>query len=125
MDFVQAIGHCFHNYVSGHGRASRSEYWYFALFVAIMSIVAAILDHAMFPLMDKGPFGLIVSLGLLLPSWAVAIRRLHDLDRTGWWVLIAFTLIGLVVLLVWYCLRGTQGPNRFGPDPLATPPGSA
>ncbi|RDV01146.1 DUF805 domain-containing protein [Undibacter mobilis] len=120
MDFVQAISHCFHNYVSGRGRAARSEYWYFALFVALMNVIAVIMDTAMFPLMETGPFSLIVSLGLLLPSWAVAIRRLHDLDRTGWWVLIAFTIIGLLLLLVWFCLRGTQGPNRFGPDPLAT-----
>jgi len=125
MDFVQAIGHCFHYYVSGHGRAARSEYWYFALFVALMTIMAAILDAAMFPLMETGPFSLIVSLGLLLPSWAVAIRRLHDLDRTGWWVLIAFTIIGILLLIVWFCLRGTQGSNRFGPDPLATPPAQA
>jgi len=122
MDFVQAIGHCFHYYVSGHGRATRSEYWYWTLFAVLMTLFAAIIDAAMFPLMETGPFSLIVSLGLLLPSWAVAIRRLHDLDRTGWWVLIAFTGIGIILLIVWFCLRGTQGPNRFGPDPLATPP---
>ncbi|MFA6265260.1 MAG: DUF805 domain-containing protein [Pseudolabrys sp.] len=119
MDFVQAISHCIHKYVSGGGRASRSEYWYFTLFIVILSIVASILDAAMFPLMDAGPFNLIVSLGLFLPSWAVAIRRLHDIDRTGWWMLIAFTVIGIILLLIWFCMRGTQGDNRYGPDPLA------
>lgn len=125
MDFVQAIGHCFHYYVSGRGRAARSEYWYFALFTLLLSLAAMIMDMAMFPLMDTGPFSVIINLGLFLPSWAVAIRRLHDLDRTGWWMLIAFTGVGIILLLVWFCLRGTTGDNRFGPDPLANQPASA
>jgi len=118
MDFVQAISHGFHKYVSGEGRAPRSEYWYWTLFTVLLMLFAAIMDVAMFPLMDTGPFSMIVSLGLLLPSWAVAIRRLHDLDRSGWWVLIAFTIIGIVLLLIWFCMRGTMGPNRFGADRL-------
>jgi uncharacterized membrane protein YhaH (DUF805 family) len=65
-----------------------------------------------------GFVGLVVSLALLLPSIAVAIRRLHDLDRTGWWLLLAFTGIGAIVLLVWDCMKGTTGSNRFGADPL-------
>ena len=65
-----------------------------------------------------GFVGLVVSLALLLPSIAVAIRRLHDLDRTGWWFLLVFTGIGAIVLLVWDCMKGTTGPNRFGTDPL-------
>jgi len=55
---------------------------------------------------------------LLLPGIAVAARRLHDLDRTGWWLLIAFTGIGIILLIVWDCMKGTTGPNRFGADPL-------
>jgi uncharacterized membrane protein YhaH (DUF805 family) len=47
------------------------------------------------------------------------VRRLHDLDRTGWWLLIVFTIIGVIVLLIWDCIKGTNGPNRYGPDPLA------
>jgi uncharacterized membrane protein YhaH (DUF805 family) len=61
----------------------------------------------------------LVGLGLLLPNIAVSIRRLHDLDRTGWWFLLVITVIGTIVLFVWSCMRGTIGPNRFGPDPLA------
>jgi Protein of unknown function (DUF805) len=57
----------------------------------------------------------------LLPGIAVSIRRLHDLDRTGWWILLALIpLIGWIILLIWYISKGTDGPNRFGPDPLAT-----
>jgi len=50
----------------------------------------------------------------------VAVRRLHDLDRSGWWICLAFIpLIGAIILIVWFCTRGTVGPNRFGPDPLS------
>jgi uncharacterized membrane protein YhaH (DUF805 family) len=125
MDFVQAVSHCFHNYVSGAGRAARSEYWYFVLFSAVLSICAAVIDAALFPPIANGPLGVVVSLALFLPSVAVGIRRLHDIDRTGWWLLITLTGIGIILLIIWACLRGTPGDNRFGVDPLATPPGSA
>lgn len=125
MDFVQAVSHCFHNYVSGAGRAARSEYWYFVLFSVVLSICAAVIDAALFPLNANGPLGLVVSLALFLPSIAVAIRRLHDIDRTGWWLLITLTVIGIILLIIWACLRGTPGDNRFGADPLAIPRGSA
>jgi len=56
---------------------------------------------------------------LLVPAVSVTIRRIHDVDRTGWWVLIAFVpIIGAILLLIWFCQRGTQGPNKFGPDPF-------
>jgi len=117
MGFVDAVKFGFSHYVTFSGRASRSEYWYWTLFTIIASIVAGILDG----ILGGGFIGAVVSLGLFLPSLAVAVRRLHDIDRTGWWVLIAFTLIGIIVLIVWDCTKGTAGPNRFGPDPL--PPG--
>jgi uncharacterized membrane protein YhaH (DUF805 family) len=61
----------------------------------------------------------LASLALFLPSLAVAVRRLHDTDRTGWWVLIGLVpLIGWIIYLVFMCQRGTEGPNRFGADPL-------
>lgn len=124
MDFVQAVSHCFHNYVSGAGRAARSEYWYFVLFSVVLSLCAGVLDAAIFSSFESGPLSLIVSLALFLPSVAVGIRRLHDIDRTGWWMLICFTVIGIILLIIWACLRGTPGDNRYGPDPLASPPGS-
>ena len=61
------------------------------------------------------PFSELVT---ILPSLAVAARRLHDTDRTAWWLLLLLTLIGVIALIVWYCEKGTPGPNRFGPDPL-------
>jgi uncharacterized membrane protein YhaH (DUF805 family) len=68
------------------------------------------------------PVHSLASLALFLPGLAVSVRRLHDLDRTGWWLLIILTGIGLILLLIWFCLRGTTGPNRYGPDPLAAAP---
>jgi uncharacterized membrane protein YhaH (DUF805 family) len=102
------------------GRAARSEYWYWVLFGFIVAVVAAILDGTIFPFSATGPIEAITSLVLLLPGIAMSVRRLHDIDRSGWWVLITFTVIGVILLLVWACFKGTAGPNRFGPDPLTT-----
>jgi uncharacterized membrane protein YhaH (DUF805 family) len=119
MQFPEAIRSGFRNYVTFAGRAARSEYWYWTLFVVLASAAGAIADHAIF--VDPGSTGLfdgLISLVLFLPGLAVSVRRLHDIDRTGWWLLIALTGIGLIVLLVFDCMRGTIGPNRFGQDPL-------
>jgi uncharacterized membrane protein YhaH (DUF805 family) len=103
--------------VNFSGRASRSEYWYWILFIVIADIVAAIIDQALGMQLVTGLFGLVT----IIPNIAIAIRRLHDLDRTGWWILLGFIpLIGWIILLIWYVTKGTDGPNRFGPDPLAT-----
>jgi uncharacterized membrane protein YhaH (DUF805 family) len=118
MNFTQAIASGFQNYVNFSGRAVRSEYWFWTLFTILVSIVAGLIDLALFRSLDFSPLQSLVGLGLLLPSLAVSIRRLHDLDRIGWWFLLVFTIIGAIVLLVWNCMRGTIGPNRFGPDPL-------
>ena len=67
---------------------------------------------------EISPLNSIFGLITFLPGLAVAVRRLHDIDRTGWWFLIALTIIELIVLLVWACQKGTTGPNRYGPDPL-------
>ena len=69
---------------------------------------------------NAGPIGIIWSLGNLLPNIAVAVRRLHDIDRSGWWLLIGIIpLVGWIILIVWYCQKGTTGDNRFGADQLA------
>lgn len=120
MNFWQAITSGYSNYVNFSGRAIRSEYWYWVLFTVIASAVTATLDAAMFSSVPGvSPINNIFGLVTFLPSLGMLIRRLHDIDRTGWWVLIAFTGIGLFLLIYWECCRGTPGPNRFGPDPLA------
>ena len=114
MGFGEAISSGFSHYVGFSGRASRSEFWYWYLFVLILSIVGNIIDAVI----GMPIFGAIVSLGLLLPNIAMNIRRLHDIDRTGWWILIAFTGIGAILLIVWACMKGTTGSNTYGPDPI-------
>jgi uncharacterized membrane protein YhaH (DUF805 family) len=122
MNFQEAISSGFRNYVTFAGRAARSEYWFLTLFTILVGVGAAILDAAFFPGLTASPVHSLVSLALFLPGLAVSVRRLHDLDRTGWWLLIILTGIGLILLLIWFCLRGTSGPNRYGPDPLAAVP---
>jgi uncharacterized membrane protein YhaH (DUF805 family) len=116
MGFGDAIKSGFSNYVNFSDRSSRSEYWYWVLFVVLAEIVTSIIDYIIGYQVTTSLFGLAV----FLPGIAVAIRRLHDLDRSGWWaLLVLIPLIGAIVLIVWYCSRGTEGPNRFGPDPLS------
>jgi uncharacterized membrane protein YhaH (DUF805 family) len=122
MNFTQAISSGFNNYVNFSGRAARSEFWYWALFAALASLAGELIDLALFTSSTFTPVQTLVNLALFLPGLAVSVRRLHDLDRTGWWLLLIFTVIGIIVLLVWDCMRGTVGPNRFGPDPLAASP---
>jgi uncharacterized membrane protein YhaH (DUF805 family) len=121
MNFTQAINSGFRNYVNFSGRAARSEYWYWALFAFLASIAARLIDHTLFSSLDVSPIHGLVSLALFLPGLAVSIRRLHDLDRIGWWILLVITVIGIFVLLIWFCMRGTVGSNRFGVDPLVGP----
>jgi uncharacterized membrane protein YhaH (DUF805 family) len=122
MGFTQAIASGFRNYVNFSGRACRSEYWFWFLFTFIGGIATGLIDYTAFPEAAVSPLNSLFSLACFLPSFAVAIRRLHDIDRTGWWWLIALTVIGLILLFIWACIRGTIGPNRFGPDPLAGQP---
>ena len=123
MNFGQAIKSGFSNYVTFSGRAARSEFWYWTLFVVLVTMAAGILDRGLFDFDEStttGVFGPLVSLIFFLPGLAVSVRRLHDLDRTGWWLLLVLTIIGVILLIIWDCIKGTTGPNRFGPDPLGS-----
>jgi uncharacterized membrane protein YhaH (DUF805 family) len=121
MNFVQAIGSGFANYVKFSGRATRSEYWLWVLFTVIGGVGTGILDWAWFDLNGSvaSPLNDVFNLVTILPSIAIGVRRLHDIDRTGWWLLVGLTIIGVFVLIYWACVKGTAGPNRFGPDRLA------
>jgi uncharacterized membrane protein YhaH (DUF805 family) len=126
MTFPQAIASGFRNYARFSGRAARSEYWCWFLFAVLVSTAARILDEAylselMIDIVRIGPVYGVTTLVLLIPGLAVGVRRLHDLDRSGWWWWIWLTGIGGIVLLVWFCRRGTVGPNRFGDDRVAEP----
>lgn len=139
---IDAVKSCLSKYASFKGRASRAEYWFFMLFstvmnwviVSVMMIIGALVwipagrfNHGAHPspagvlffiLAALIAFGL--SVALYLPSLSVGVRRLHDIGRSGWsYWLYCIPLVGFVLMLVWNCERGTPGPNRFGPDPLA------
>lgn len=121
MTFSEAISSGFRNYVGFSGRASRSEFWYWILFTVLVSIVTSIIDLGVLS-SNVMPLSSIWSLVTFLPSLAMGVRRLHDTDRSGWWWLLSFIpLIGIIVLIVFWCSEGTRGPNRFGPDPLGAP----
>jgi len=116
MGFGEAIRTCLSKNVTFSGRASRAEFYFLNLFVIIASLVGGVIGAAI----GARLFGEIIGLGLLLPIIAASVRRLHDIDRSGWWMLLYFVpLIGWIVLLVWSCRRGTVGPNHYGADPLA------
>ena len=119
MNFQDAIKSGFANYANFSGRAVRSEFWYWVLFCFIVGIGTLILDGAFFPDNDLSPLNTVFNLGTLLPSLAIGARRLHDIDRTGWWQLVGFTVIGVILLIYWYCQPGQPGENRFGgPAPM-------
>ena len=110
------------NYAKFSGRARRKEYWLYVLAVIIVFTVMVGFEMAL-DIQDQrtglGTITVVLCLASIIPSLAVAVRRLHDTDRSDWWVLIKFIpLIGAIILVVFACLRGTEGENRFGPDPL-------
>lgn len=134
MGFTEAVRTVLtKKYATFSGRASRSEYWWFQLFYWIALIVVGILTVALTAVFDANeislfifiPIGLLV-LAMLLPVIALQVRRFHDRDMSGWWYLGAVIVsnVPFVGILVWIavfvisCLKGTDGPNRFGPDPL-------
>jgi uncharacterized membrane protein YhaH (DUF805 family) len=113
-------------YAEFSGRTRRKEYWLFLLLTIGLGIVAGIIDRALLGATAYGPVTAILYLGLLVPSIAVSIRRLHDTDRSGWWLLIALIpLVGAIILIVFYATDGTKGSNRFGADPKTGDPAAA
>jgi uncharacterized membrane protein YhaH (DUF805 family) len=115
MTMSQAIVSAFARCSTFSGRAGGSEYWWFVLFGTIVFGLASLVDHAAFG--RHAIFWATCTLVLLLPYVAVAVRRLHDTDRSGWWLLLVFVPLGNIVLLIWFCAPSTPGPNRFGPMP--------
>ncbi len=105
-------------YAQFDGRARRSEYWYFALFNFLISIVAGIIDAVLTSVLGFGFIGAIVSLALLVPGIAVAVRRLHDVGKSGWFLLIALVpLLGLIYLIYLMVQDSQPGDNEFGANP--------
>lgn len=123
MSFTDAIQSCFNNYANFNGRARRSEYWYFFLFYAVISIVLSALarNSSIFSFISG-----IVSLALLIPNLAVSVRRLHDIGRSGWYYLISFIpVIGQIIMIVWFCQDSVPGTNMYGMNPKGIGGGGA
>lgn len=121
MNFVQAIQSGFKNYVKFDGRARRSEYWWFFLFQIIVLLIPDIMmqgeiAHGAMGI-GAGLYG-IGALVFFLPALGLGFRRLHDTNRSAWWLLISLIpLIGAIVLIVFLASPGTAGPNKYGADP--------
>jgi uncharacterized membrane protein YhaH (DUF805 family) len=121
MNFKDAVMTCLKGkYIDLNSRAQRSEYWWFALFCWGVTFFLSLLDSMIFGAESSySVFSTIGGLVFLLPSIGVGVRRLHDLDKSGWWLLLSLIpLIGFLILLFWFVQQGTRGPNRFGADPL-------
>ena len=108
-------------YIAFSGRARRAEYWYFALFNSIISVLLIVIDQLIGTHGQNSTMGVLsglYSLAVLLPSLGVLVRRLHDTGRSGWWWLIAFIpLIGAIILIVFTVSDSTPGDNKYGPNP--------
>ena len=128
MDMGEAVRSCIGNYATFAGRAPRSEYWFFILFEVLLLSAAMVVLVIVGAVASKGGAGVAmglmvlllagVVLGLFLPRLAVTVRRLHDTNHSGWWLLLVFVPFGGIVLLVWSLSRGTHGMNDYGHDPL-------
>lgn len=109
-------------YADFSGRSSRKEYWMFVLGVFIAAVVLSLVENIVGLAGMVGPYGPLTALlilGLIIPGIAVQVRRFHDQDKSGWFVLLGLIpFLGGLVVLVFMCLPGTAGPNRFGEDPL-------
>ena len=116
MNFTNAIKSYVRRWIDYKTRSSRSEYWWPALLVTILQLFSLFVDTSI-GLYIFIPI-LIVSILMTIASISISVRRLHDLDMSGWWLLIAFTIIGILLLVYWFCLSGTPGDNKYGRDPL-------
>ena len=117
MNFVEAVQSVFSNFLNFRGRARRSEFWYFFLFVFVISFILGVIQILIWG-QDANYLTGIFSLIILIPNIAVSIRRLHDTGRSGFWYLIGFIpIIGTIILIIWYCQDSEPGDNKYGPNP--------
>ena len=116
MDFATSIKTCFSKYAVFSGRASRSEFWWFALFGFIGGIVTTVIDVMILgnSVESYGPTNIIFTIITFLPYLAVGARRLHDINKSGWWQLIVLTVIGLILLIIWWATVGENKKNIHG-----------
>jgi len=114
--FIGALKDGFSRYVDFSTRSNRPQFWYWFLWSLILGFVTGSIDGILGTGMEgMGLINSLFSLAIFLPSLAVAIRRLHDIGRTGWWYLLIFVpILGWIVLIVFYCTKGEEHPNKWG-----------
>ena len=113
MTMKEAVKSVLSKYVDFSGRARRSEYWYFTLAYSIVAIIVGIIASVT----GIKILSSILSLAVLLPSLAVGARRLHDIGKSGWWLLLCCTGIGAIIVLIWSIKDSQPGENQYGPNP--------
>ncbi len=117
VGFGEAIGLGFKNYVNFRGRATRAEYWWWALFLFLGGFVTGIIDS-----LGIGVTQALFNLATFLPGIAIGARRLHDIGKSGWWQLLWFAiLVGWIILIIWSIRQGDREPNKHGVDPRTGP----
>ena len=114
MGFFEAVGSVFSKYSEFSGRALRSEYWYWFLFISIISLFVGIAS-VFFP-----PLYFIWVIGTFLPNLTVGVRRLHDSNTSGWWILVALIPFVNLILIYWLIKKGESSENRFGMPPIGS-----
>lgn len=110
-NYQQAIFTCFKKFADFKGRARRREFWYFELFCVLLSLLLSFMNE------DLATLAMLIT---LIPNIAVNVRRLHDIDRSGWWMLIALVpIVGVLLLLFWAAQEGNPTANQYGESPKA------
>lgn len=119
VSFSQAVRMAFDSYCRFQGRSSRSEYWWWVLFVAILSFCIGIIEGILgFSMTAVRTTSGILSLGLLLPGLGLSVRRLHDIGKSGWWILLGLIpVVGAIVLIIWFARNSQMQDNQYGPVP--------
>lgn len=120
MNFIYAIKNFFSKGFDFKTRASRSDYWFAQLFLVSVGLCLGLIESlfGIFPNSEQSILSQIFSFAVLIPSYSVLVRRLHDVGISGWWIFISFTIIGLIPILYWTLKKGSNGSNKYGSDSI-------
>lgn len=119
VNFKDSLPLFFKNYVNFQERSSRGAFWWLVLWMLILGFAIGLVEAMLMPGLgptDTGPLSSLFNLATLLPGIAITVRRLHDIGKSGWWILLTLTIIGIVLLIYWYCQPGQRADNTYGAD---------
>ena len=120
MDFSSAVQSFFNKYATFQGRASRSEFWYAQLFIILTGFFLGFIEGLLgiSPFSEASVLASIFQLSVFIPSIAIIARRLHDINKSGWWYFLVLTIVGVIPVLYWFCKKGNDHENDYGTNPL-------